>query len=215
MSRDPAPASASQADALVAEIREEVARERARILDDAAREADAIRGRARDKARRQMRRAVDEMRESAERRLAQVVAEIETARRREASMRAREALDAAWPLLRGAIERRWADDASAAAWIGAQVELAHARLRAPHWVVRHPANADPARMTALRAALAAPGVAEARLQPDANLDAGLVVEAGGARLDGTPAALLAVRSDVEAALLAEIARAPDGNVAHE
>ena len=215
MSHEPAPASASQADVLVAEIREEVARERSRILDDAAREADAIRGRARDKARRQMRRAVAEMRESGERRLAQVVAEIETARRREASMRAREALDAAWPLLRGAIERRWADDASAAAWIRAQVELAHARLRAPRWAVRHPANADAARMTTLRDVLAALGVAEARLQPDADLDAGLVVEAGGARLDGTPAALLAVRSEVEAALLAEIARATGGDLAHE
>ena len=215
MSHEPAPASASQADVLVAEIREEVARERARILDDAAREADAIRGRARDKARRQIRRAVDEMRESGERRLAQVVAEIETARRREASMRAREALDAAWPLLRGAIERRWADDACAAAWIRAQVGLARARLRTAHWVVRHPANADAARMTTLRDALAALGVAEARLQPDANLDAGLVVEAGGARLDGTPAALLAVRSEVEAELLAEIARASGGDLAHE
>ncbi len=215
MSHEPAPASASQADVLVAEIREEVARERARILDDAAREADAIRGRARDKARRQIRRAVAEMRESGERRLAQVVAEIETARRREASMRAREALDAAWPLLRGAIERRWADDACAAAWIRAQVGLARARLRTAHWVVRHPANADAARMTTLRDALAALGVAEARLQPDANLDAGLVVEAGGARLDGTPAALLAVRSEVEAELLAEIARASGGDLAHE
>jgi len=215
MSHEPAPASASQAGALVAEIREEVARERARILDEAAREADAIRGRARDKARRQMRRAVDEMRESGERRLAQVVAEIETARRREASMRAREALDAAWPLLRGAIERRWADGASAAGWIRAQVALARARLRAAHWVVRHPADADAARMTALRDALAALGVAEARMQPDASLEAGLVIEAGGARVDGTPAALLAVRSEVEAALLAEIARASGGDLAHE
>ena len=69
--------------------------------------------------------------------------------------------------------------------------------------------------TRVRDALAALGVAEARLQPDANLDAGLVVEAGGARLDGTPAALLAVRSEVEAELLAEIARASGGDLAHE
>ena len=62
MSQAPPPGSGSQADALVAEIREEVARERARILEEAGREANAIRGRARDKARRQQRRAVDELR---------------------------------------------------------------------------------------------------------------------------------------------------------
>ena len=111
MSPEP-PASASQAEALIAEIRQEVARERARILEEAGREADAIRGRAREKARRQLRRAVDELRESGRGRLAQVAAELETARRHEDSAHAREALDTAWPLLRRAIERRWTDDPS-------------------------------------------------------------------------------------------------------
>jgi len=213
MSRDLPPASASQADALVAEIREEVARERARILADAGREADAIRGRARDKARRQTRRAVDELRESGRGRLAQVSAELETARRQEESAHAREALDAAWPLLRRAIGRRWADDTSAATWIRALVDLAHARLRGARWDVRHPAGADAARAKALREALAAHQVADAALHADAGIDAGLVIEAGGARLDGTPAALLAIRAEVEAALLAEIARATPGRPA--
>ncbi len=214
MSPEP-PASASQAEALIAEIRQEVARERARILEEAGREADAIRGRAREKARRQLRRAVDELRESGRGRLAQVAAELETARRHEDSAHAREALDTAWPLLRRAIERRWTDDASASTWIRELVELAHERLRGTRWDVRYPAGADAARAKSLRGALAAHGIADAALHADAGLDAGLVIEAGGARLDGTPAALIAVRAEVEAALLAELARETRGSAAHE
>ena len=79
--------------------------------------------------------------------------------------------------------------------------------------MRHPAGADAARAKALREALAAHQVADAALHADAGIDAGLVIEAGGARLDGTPAALLAIRAEVEAALLAEIARATPGRPA--
>ena len=215
MSQAPPPGSGSQADALVAEIREEVARERARILEEAGREANAIRGRARDKARRQLRRAVDELRESGRGRLAQVAAELETARRHEDSAHAREALDSAWPLLRRAIGRRWSDDASASTWIRALVVLAHARLRGAHWEARYPAAADAARARVLREALAAQGIADVARRADAALEAGLVIEAGGARLDGTPDALLAVRAEVEAALLAEIARETRGSGPHE
>lgn len=214
MSQAPPPGSGSQADALVSEIREEVARERARILEEAGREANAIRGRARDKARRQLRRAVDELRESGRGRLAQVAAELETARRHEDSAHAREALDSAWPLLRRAIGRRWSDDASASTWIRALVVLAHARLRGAHWEARYPA-ADAARARVLREALAAQGIADVALRADAAIEAGLVIEAGGARLDGTPDALLAVRAEVEAALLAEIARETRGSDPHE
>lgn len=209
------PSPASQADALVSEIREQVALERRRLLDDAEREADAIRGRARDKARRQMRRAVEEMRESGQRRLAQVRAELETARRHDDSVRSLEALATAWPLLHDALARRWNDDAAAVTWMRAQVADARARLGPRGWLVRHPASANAARIAALREALALREVIEPALRADPGLDAGLVIEVGGARHDATPDALLAVRPAVEAALLAEVARAAGRDAADE
>ena len=210
------PSPASQADALVSEIREQVALERRRLLDDAEREADEIRGRARDKARRQMRRAVEEMRESGHRRLAQVRAELETALRHDDSVRSLEVLATAWPLLRAALARRWDDDdAAAATWMRAQLADARARLGPRGWLVRHPASASAARIAALRDALVSQGAIEPSLKADPGLDAGLVVEVGGARLDATPDALLAIRPAVEAALLAEVARAAGRDAADE
>lgn len=209
------PSPASQADALVGEIREQVALERRRLLDDAEREAEAIRERARDKARRQMRRAVEEMRESGQRRLAQVRAELETALRHDDSVRSLEVLATAWPLLREALARRWDDDAAATTWMRAQLADARARLGPRGWLVRHPASASAARIAALRDALASQGAIEPSLRADSGLDAGLIVEVGGARLDATPDALLAVRPAVEAALLAEVARVAGRDAADE
>src|SRR5690606_14277388 len=93
----PGPSSTelAQADALVDEIRRQVAAQRQQILDAAARECDEIRARARVKARRQLRRAIDELRAAKRQRLQQVRAELETAARRRASARALDALSAA------------------------------------------------------------------------------------------------------------------------
>ncbi len=93
------------------------------------------------------------------------------------------------------------DDAARATWIDALLRLAVQRLgRRAAWTLRHP----PGLADALRAVLAQHDVANATLVEDATLDAGLVIEADGARLDGTPAALLADRPAVEAELLAQL-----------
>jgi len=201
-----------QADALIEEIARKAGEARARIAADSAREADEIRARARTKARRQLRRAVQEMRASAQGALAQVRAEIETARSRSVSEQALRSLALAWPQLAAAIARRWDDGAARAQWIAAQLETARARLPAPPWTVRHPADWGEADVAALRAALALRGADGATLHADAALGAGLVVESAGARLDSTPSALLADRSAVEATLLAATARQADAGV---
>ncbi|MBK6395894.1 MAG: hypothetical protein IPF73_15390 [Betaproteobacteria bacterium] len=98
-------------------------------------------------------------------------------------------------------------------WIGAQLAQAQARLgREAGWSGIRPTGAW---REALREALAAQGASNRRLRADAAIDAGLVVEVGGARLDATPDALLAVRPAVEAALLAEVARAAGRDAADE
>lgn len=193
-----------QADALVEEIRLKVAAQRRELLDAAGRECDEIRDRAKVKARRQLRRAIEELRALERQRRQQVRAELETAARHRASTRALEALSAAWPRLSAALSRRWSDADARSRWLDAQLALAQSRLPAGAWVLRHPAHWGADESAALRALLAARGVADARLEPDSEVDVGLVIEADGARLDSTSRALLADRGFVEAALLAAL-----------
>ena len=193
-----------QADALVQEIGQKVAEQQRTLLDDAAREAEQIRHRAHVKARRQLRRAIQEMRVNERQHTLQVRAELDTATRRQASARALEALAAAWPRLSRAIERRWGDKAARSRWLAAQIAMARSRLPATGWVLSHPAAWSDAERSALSALLRGAGVADATLRGDADLHIGLVIEAGGVRLDSTPRALLTDRSRVESALLARL-----------
>lgn len=196
-----------QAERLVEAIRAQVAAAVAAIASQAAAEADAIRRRARDDARRQARRALAELRAAEQRALQQARAELETARRQRDSVRARQVLDAAWPRLAPAIERCWAEPSARSRWIAAQLALARRRLAAPPWTLRHPAGDGVA--ADVRAALERAGLSGVALQPDPALVAGLVIEADGAALDSTPAALLADRAAVEAELLAQLDREPE------
>jgi vacuolar-type H+-ATPase subunit E/Vma4 len=194
-----------QADTLIAEIQKKAVQSANDATDAAAREAQAILQSARDKARRQLQRARADLRQMRLRRLAQVKAELETTSRRRASARTHQLLARAWPLLETALERRWRATQGRERWIAALLDEAVARLAAGAWVVRHPADLDPAARSHLRAALDQRGGALATLVADAALRAGLIVEIAGVRLDATPRALLADRYAVEAALLALIA----------
>lgn len=195
-----------QADALVEEIARKVGQTRGEILGAAAREAAEIRQRARAKARRQLRRAVDEMRATERQRVAQVNAELATQRGRRASAQARAALAQAWPLLVDAMQRRWADPTTRALWLDAQLVQARARLHAGAWRITHPAAWGDAELADLHDRLARHGIVHASLQADPALQTGLVIDAAGARLDGSAQALLVDRAAVEAALLAAMLR---------
>lgn len=193
--------TASPAEALLDEIARQLARSTADVEAATAAEVAQIRQRAREKARQRLRRTLAELRAVERQQLHRVRAELDTERRHRSAREARQALDAAWPRLGDALRRRWADDAARATWVDALLRLAVQRL-GTHvvWTLRHP----PALADTLRAALVRHGVGDATLVEDATLDAGLVIEADGARLDGTPAALLADRPTVEAELLAQL-----------
>jgi hypothetical protein len=193
-----------QAQALIDDIGRQVALQRQALLDTAERDARQTRQRAQAKARERLRSAIAGMRSAERVRTQQVLAEIETANRRQASARSQHALSLAWPRLAEAIEARWNDPASRGDWIAAQLAVASARLPAAGWTVRHPDTWSAADAAALRSALQRHGITDAPLLADASLRAGFVIEVGGARLDSTPQALLADRPQVEAALLAAL-----------
>ena len=83
--------------------------------------------------------------------------------------------------------------------------MACARLPASGWLLRHPQIWRDDDRAGLLALLRQSGIANPTLRPDPTLTAGLVIEADGVRLDSTPAALMADRPRVEAALLAALA----------
>lgn len=210
MTAKPASPAMQSADALLQAIEQQVVAERHAVLDAAAREAEAIRRRAHDKARRQLRRAVAEMRATEREQVQRVRAELETATRLQASAQDAASLARAWPRLEAALQQRWQDAQARVAWIAALLEQGRARLPASGWHVRHPAGWGEEERAALRAQLQAQDVSDLTLQSDDRLTAGLVIEVGGARLDGTPSAMLADRPRAEAVLLAALlaAQAP-------
>lgn len=199
--------AAMPADVLVAEIRRHADVQQQQLLAAAAAEAAAINERAREKALRQLRRTQAELRATGAERQRRLDAELDTQARREAAARARAALDLVWPRLAPALQRRWADAPARAAWVEALVAQAAARLPAADWQVRHPRDwsADDGR--GLQAALQRHGIETVQTLADDAIDAGLVIERDGVRLDGTPAALLADRARTEAELLALLGEA--------
>lgn len=194
----------AQAAALVEEIASKLDRECAGLLAAAAAEGAELRRRAREKARRQLQRALDDLRQLERERTRQLDAELDAERRKNGTAHAQQALAAAWPQLRSALEARWHDDAARQRWIGAQIALAQQRLVGRPWRVRHPATLGVREVDALRALLATHGHADAELVADGALVSGLVIESAQAWLDSTPAALCADHSAVEAALLAAL-----------
>jgi vacuolar-type H+-ATPase subunit E/Vma4 len=199
------------ADALLAEIRRQAAAQQQALLDSARAEAAAITARARDKAQRQLRRTQAERRATRDDRQRQLAAELDTLARQQAAMRSRAALDTAWPQLAPALRRRWADAAARAAWVEALVAQGAARLPAQGWRLRHPVIWSADDQHVLQAALRRHGIDTVEMLADDRIDAGLVIECDGVRLDGTPAALLADRARVEAELLALLATAEAGD----
>ncbi len=215
MNRHGERAAQAQADVLLNDISGKVDATCAAILADAHREGEAARLRAREKARRQLQRAVAEMRATGQRRHAQLSAEQETQRGRRRAELALQVLDDTWPALAEAIARRWGNTTHRQAWITAQVDLATRRFGSRPWIIRHPATWPADDVQALRAALARRGVTAAELKPDGAPAVGLVIEVDGARLDSSPAALLADRPAVQALLLAAITQKAEKAPGHE
>lgn len=194
--------AAMPADALVAELGRQAETQQRERLATAAAEAAAISERARDKALRQLRRTQAELRAMRDERQRRLAAELDTLARREAAARARAALDAAWPRLAPALQRRWADAAARATWVEALVAQAAARLPASGWRLRHPRTWSADDQRRLQAVLQGHGIGAVEAQADDRIEAGLVIERDGVQIDGSAAALLADRARIEAELLA-------------
>jgi hypothetical protein len=195
-----------QAKALIGAIEARRDQESGKLLADAQAASQRIIASARTHARERFHAAVLSLRRDCGRRIAQAEARRDTELRLRRH-RARSALLAeAWPQLAGALAEIWRNPAGRARWIKAALEIAAARLGSRIWEIEHPAadSEDVRRVLAQMRDMLAD--VEWTLKPSGDFEAGLRLRVEGAVVDATPAALLALRSRVEAALIAEIER---------
>ena len=85
------------------------------------------------------------------------------------------------------------------------VRAALGSLPAGAWTLRHPPGWPPAEQQAVREELGRELGAEPQCRGDAGIEAGLIIDSGGACLDGSLQGLLADRQRLEARLLALLA----------
>lgn len=168
----------------------------------AARTAAGIQlAQARVEARARVRRAHAEQRQRAADALAAARADLQTRRRLHAQHHLEALLALAWKRLPEVLRERWAQPGTRAAWVAHALASAHARLPAGAWTVQHGPDWPAGECGALAARLHAElGFAPAFV-PDARIDAGVRIGAGGNVVDATLAGLLADRDEIGGRLI--------------
>lgn len=190
--------------ALLTLIEEDRARRCNAHAAEAERAAAQILREARARARALVHEALLHERRRLRERLAGYNAELATATRLRDQRRFRALLDAAGQRLPQVLAARWADTVQRAAWVAHVVDCARAALPAREWTITHAPGWPGDQREALAARLTPAGIAVAFID-NAALGAGLEVRAGGNRIDGTAAGLLADVGEIGARLLDALA----------
>jgi len=187
---------------LVAEERDEACR---RILAEVERAARETLRQTHRKERAHLHRRIVEERARIQARIQAVEAERVTRERRHQAQSSARILEQAWPLLQLGLQRRWQDAVGRRQWVARCVAQARRSLPAGAWTIR-PAGAWPAaEQQAVREQLTQALGVEPQLRSDPDIEAGLIIDSGGACLDGSLQGLLADRHRLEARLLALLA----------
>jgi len=176
-----------------------------RILAEAGQSARDLLRQTHRKERAHLHRRVLEERARIHARIQAVEAERVTRERREQARSSAGVLEQAWPLLQLGLQRRWETAEGRRRWVGRCLREALGSLPAGPWIVRHAPGWPVAEQQAAREQLAEALGVEPQLRNDPTIEAGLVVDSGGACLDGSLRGLLADRQRLEARLLALLA----------
>jgi hypothetical protein len=197
-----------RAAALLAVVEEYRERECRTILERARYEAAKVEARAHAEARRRVHLAVVAERQRAAAALRAAQAELQTERRSHRHRRDLALLELAWPRLRAALERHWADPVARRRWVAGLVSEVLRRIPAGPWTVLHPPAWPAAERDAVLASLTAAGGPPPEPVAAAEIGAGLRLTSGTATLDGTVDGLLADRPAVAGRLLALLNEEP-------
>jgi hypothetical protein len=173
-----------------------------RLLDRARDEALDLLLTTHQRARKQVHAIIQSERGRLRNRVAAARAELETKRRLHRHQLGSVILEAAHRRLPERLAERWADPQSRAVWIRNAVTFALQRLPAGRWRVRHAACFRAADHDVLLQTLNRHRAQAPELVADSGIDAGLVIECGGVRLDASVQGLLADSAAYQARLLA-------------
>jgi len=187
---------------LVEDERDEACR---RALAEAEQTARALLRETHRKERAHLHRRILEERARIQARIQAVEAERLTRERREQARSSARVLEQAWPLLRLGLAQRWQDPEGRRRWVARCVRQALASLPPGAWTLRHAPGWPPGEQQAVREELGRALGVEPQLRSDTDVEAGLIVDSGGACLDGSLRGLLADRPRLEARLLALLA----------
>ena len=187
---------------LVAEQRDEACR---RLISEAEESARALLRQTHRKERAHLHRRILQERARIRARIQAVEAERVTRERRQQARSSAGILEQAWPLLQIGLQRRWQDAEGRRRWVGQCVRQALGSLPAGPWTLRHAAGWPASEQQAVREELTRALGVEPQLRSDSIIEAGLVIDSGGACLDGSLRGLLADRHRLEARLLALLA----------
>ena len=187
---------------LVADQRDQACRQ---LIGDAERTARKLVHQAHRKQRELLHRRIVGERARIQARIQAVEAERVTRERREQALSSADFLAQAWPLLRAGLQRRWADVHGRQHWVARCIREALLALPAGAWTVRHAEGWPAAEQHAARERLTRALGVEPHLRTDATIQAGLIIDGGGASLDASLDGLLADRSRLEGRLLAILA----------
>jgi hypothetical protein len=167
------------------------------------RAAEILRG-ARRAARVRMRETVKHERARMTEAVAKAHAAQQTERRERRLALLRSILGEAWHVLPQALERRWREPEQRMQWCLTAVDLARKYLQDETWQVNAAAGLDEEERQRIVLRRSRDASAKTIVTEVGALRAGLVIMAGGARLDASIAGLLCDRPRIEALLIAEL-----------
>lgn len=173
----------------------------AEILGDAQAQAEALRAEAMREGRQRLRAALRAERARAAARIAAARARLEAEQRRAQQRQAALALAAAEALLPAALQAAWKDPPRRRQWLEQALTRAAQSLPRIAWRIRHASDLDADDKAWLQQRLGETALAGPVFEADAGIAAGMEIQAGGARLEATPAGLLADRAWVGGRLL--------------
>lgn len=190
----------TQMQALLTLLEEDRRRQCDALIAGADARARAVLRQAQDDARVRMRAAFAAERQQLEQQVKAAAARLQTERRLSEQERRAQLLRLAWDMLPAALLQCWQDPDRRRKWVVQAIDSAQRLLPHDSWTLRvAPGWPAQEREQALRSVAsrlgAMPDCSEAALQ------AGLLIVAGGSRLDATLAGLLADRAAIEARLL--------------
>lgn len=178
------------------------------LLADARARADGVLRQAHRDARARMRAAFAAERQRLDEQLQAAGARLQTEHRLSEQERRAQMLRLAWDMLPEALRQRWQDPRRRSQWVAQAIDSAQHLLPRDPWHLNvAPGWPAQEREQALQSVALLLGTL-----PDcsetADLQAGLLISAGGNRLDATLGGLLADRGAIEARLLDHLERLP-------